>query len=114
MNLLLKTLLGDGELVLDDRELVDPIKTFLERNERDQMQKSMPGISDSRWDEPLAVAPLEKRQEKSFSNPLGFSKGSMGFKLKIDRIEEKISAEGERWKYGYSGDELVDARIVQE
>ena len=59
------------------------------------------------WDEPLTAKPLEKR----FTNPLGFAKGTIGFKLGITRVEQKI-IDGEKWTYGYAGDELVDARVV--
>ena len=77
------------------------------------------GVADqswSDWDEPLTARPLRGANigttEKVFTNPLNFEKGTVGYKLKITRVEEKI-INGDKWSYAYdAGNELVSARII--
>jgi YD repeat-containing protein len=89
----------------------DAVEKFFEKAAFDQaLEKSGgPLAPDLSWDEPL-TAPLEK----SFTNPLRFTKGSIGQKLGIVRVERKVDAEGETWSYAYNtAGELVDARVIE-
>jgi hypothetical protein len=99
----------------DDPDFADvsnPVENFVNKAAEDHLKKGAAGaLVDISWDQPFA-APREKRAEP-FTNPLNFSKGSMGYKLKITRVEEKM-IDGEKWNYSYAGDDLVDARVVNE
>ena len=106
-------------LEVDSDDLADvdvptdgPLDNFFERATQDRLRKSLPGLDDLEWNAPLA--PVTKAAPTAeFSNPLGFSKTSAGYRMRIDRMEEKVTADG-KWMYAYSGDELVDAREIQE
>jgi hypothetical protein len=86
-------------------DVPDPIGAIVAKF-ADELHKN--GVADFSWDAEMTVAPVEKR----FTNPLNFAKGTVGYKLQITRIEEKIDADGDKWAYAYAGDELVDARVV--
>ena len=94
---------GDASTVLH------PIGTFLEKTVGDASGKGVAGVSDFSWDAPMTVA--KSSGSGTFCNPLGFSKSSIGYKLRVTRIEEK-QIDGEKWAYAYSGDELVDAHYI--
>jgi hypothetical protein len=71
------------------------------------------GVSDVSWDEQVS-APLTKTAElRPFANPLNFSKSSIGYKLRVTRVEHKTHDDGEKWAYAFSGDELVDAHLIR-
>jgi hypothetical protein len=90
-----------------DFEVPDPVTNFWKAAAAHRFDKDA-GVADqswSDWDEPR---PLVKR----FTNPLNFEKGTVGYKLKITRVEEKI-INGDKWSYAYdAGDELVSARVI--
>ena len=105
------TLRIDSDELADVDVAVDsPLALFFERASRDTLRKSLPGVVDAEWNEPLTKA----TEEKPWSNPLGFSRGTIGFIRKIDRIEKTTNADGQVWQHAYSGDELVDARQIEE
>jgi hypothetical protein len=93
---------------VDFADIPHPLDKFM-RHES-VLAKSSPVAADPTWDEPLTVStPLEK----SFTNPLGFTKWSMGYRLGIVRVEEK-EINGERWSRAYNqAGELVEARVIE-
>jgi hypothetical protein len=86
--------------------------TFLEKAVGDALGKGVAGVSDFSWDAPMTAAFAKSSVSEPFSNPLSFSKSSVGYKLGVTRIEEK-QIDGEKWAYAYSGDELVDAHLIR-
>ena len=68
-------------------------------------------VGDAAWDEPMT--PTFAKGSEPFSNPLGFSKSSIGYKLRVTRVEDKTIGD-EKWAYAYSNDELVEARLICE
>jgi hypothetical protein len=95
----------------DYSDVVDPFKRVIADAAKNMLNKS-PGVADFSWDAPMTAAPVEKCAEP-FTNPLKFSKSSIGFKLRVTRIGEQ-TVNGEKWAHAYSGDDLVDARVVSE
>jgi hypothetical protein len=99
-------------LDVDNMEEVtaDPIGSFLEKVEANRiLGKAV--LQETSWNEPLAKA----APEKPFANPLGFEKSSIGYKLKIVRVEDKRIEDGTRWAYAYNeAGDLVDAKFAGE
>jgi len=99
-----------AELGEEDVPTDSPLALFFERASRDSLRKSLPGVDDVSWNEPLTKA----AEEKPWSNPLNFSRGSVGFLRKIDRLETVTTADGTKWQHAFSGTELIDARQIDE
>jgi hypothetical protein len=95
---------GDASTVLHS------IGAFLEKAVGDALGKGLASVSDFSWDAPMTVA--KSSGSSTFCNPLRFSKSSIGYKLRVTRVEEK-QIDGEKWAYAYSGDELVDAHYIR-
>src|ERR1700686_1398983 len=90
----------------------DPVGKFLDRVQRTEVNNAVPGITNEFWDaeKHADAAP----SEKNFSNPLKFSKASIGYSLGIVRIQEEL-IDGERWNFAYNrAGECVGSRLITD
>ena len=93
----------------DHSDIPHPLDKLFRDTRHEAVLAKSSVAADPTWDEPLTVSTLEK----SFTNPLGFTKWSMGYRLGIVRVEEK-EINGERWSRAYNqAGELVEARLIE-
>jgi hypothetical protein len=113
----------DSELEPEfDEQLPEPFKSFFERVQLDALGKTA-GVQDFSWDAPVsagdAAVTLEKR---ATADNIGgtlvkteypkFQKSSIGFKLKMARVETRI-IDGNYWLVGFdAAGGVVDMQIV--
>lgn len=89
----------------------DPPHPFEKLFSGTELRKS---VEDCGWDARASAALSKSSGCEPFSNPLGFSRSSIGYKLAVVRIEQEV-VDGERYSTAYNAaGECVESLHITE
>jgi hypothetical protein len=112
---LFRTDSGNDDSELDDNgasSFADPVGNLVRKFSNDAL--SVDGVRECSWDAPMAPPFAKVSTAVPFTNPMNFSKSSIGYQLGVVRVEQEI-VDGERYSNAYNaaGECVKSLRVTE-